>query len=239
MSTTTTIPTASAARIALAASGFSGTALDIRVRMGAPARAAARVEAATRAALSFATPDELQVAALSSAIARSLRWTEDPGLSGGLKQVLLGTWALLTLDGPEAGVGGPAGCGGPNGATARPPAFGGRGTGRRHANDGGAWTAAIEQAAANIKAVLYATPLWALKVVDDELTLVVLIENDLLASVEGLPPRWLDALIRRAVRDAYEWQGAWYVAGWAPGTTPADLSAALAWCERPTDDVTP
>ncbi len=124
----------------LATHGVTGAAAEAILQAAAPTRHAHRVEVATAAAAAWSSAtEEEQTAAFAGSGPVEL----DPSPSADHPDTHVDTVWLCTLD--WAGVGGPQGCGGD--ATARHPAFRGVGKGRKRAADGGAWSAAIRNAA--------------------------------------------------------------------------------------------
>ena len=114
--------TRKAAELAAENAGLTGEAAELAARVGGPARHERRVQAAVTAAT---------------------EWGTDVGRS---RPYVKNTYACMALVLDRVGAFGPFGLGNPGGCSARHPAFRDLGSGRRHANDGGAWDAAIRAA---------------------------------------------------------------------------------------------
>lgn len=143
------VETASSLRDRLNGLGFYGAALDLAVKVTAPARAAWREEQARTAVM---------------AAARSV-------LAGCATDTEVAVMAKLLLWEELIGRGGPAGCGSMLGIPASPraPWASGLGSGRRHARDGEAWDAALLAVSARLDAAWtwgnpepIRLPLWAI-----------------------------------------------------------------------------
>jgi len=130
--TIATAPTRREARDLAKDAGLTGPAADFAVRIGAPVRHVRRT-AIAREAL--------------DAAAAAAGYTGYTGVAALLYSLIL-CYAEL------AGSGGERGMGGGRAGTARMSWARGLGKGRRHATDGGAWTAAIEAAAREVAADL-------------------------------------------------------------------------------------
>jgi hypothetical protein len=133
----------------LVAAGATSATAEVALRMTAPARHAARVRDAMRAALEYAAPgvEPGTVDRMIKAVQDGKRGVDLPRPNS----LLAGDcWALAAAAycAAEAwvGQGGPAGAGGPGRGTARAPWAQELGKGRAHASDGPAWNGALDEA---------------------------------------------------------------------------------------------
>lgn len=145
--------TAAALRGALTESGATDAAVEVAIRLTAPARHFARVESAMRAALEHAAIG-LEPGAVDAMIEAVMGGKSGADLPRPSCLSPGDCWALAAAAhcAVEAwvGVGGPAGAGGPGRGTARAVWARALGKGRARASDGGAWDAALADASVRL-----------------------------------------------------------------------------------------